>query len=414
MRRTYPSILLILSIFINIQCFPQNSIKDVHLWKNDVPEILKQISQQKLIIDQVSSKDFISLGDTLYFAPDGTQYLFYWNELQRKLIRLDSCKFHGYNFQRYQFAYNNKIYSLGGYGFWQPQSILTSFDFRTHEWELQIFSGSIPHGKIEHPFKIGKEIFCLGLINEGYYFKDANSFIDKHIYKLDLQSFKWEITKELEFDIPYTGDPIEDSNWYVTRSLIVNKRTKEIDIPKLQYPYINDIKQWDIPFIQNDSLFISIQSNPQCAPIPIRISLKDILKEPNLQKYSLKESVIKRMSRNYYLLFLLLLIFGLIPIFVMYKRRKRENLLRIQEMYQESELLEFKKDFYETDKIVFTTDELDKIFRIDHLQPNSKKIKRSLLIKKFEELFAGFITRERSTDDKRIFNYRINKGKFKD
>jgi len=82
-------------------------------------------------------------------------------------------------------------------------------------------------------------------------------------------------------------------------------------------------------------------------------------------------------------------------------------------MYQESEFLEFKNILLETEKIVFSTEELDKIFKIDHLQPNSKKIKRSLLIKKFEELFVGFITRERSTDDKRIFNYRINKGKFK-
>jgi hypothetical protein len=298
---------------------------------------------------------------------------------------------------------------LGGYGFWQPQSILTAFDFRTHEWELQIVSGSIPFGKIEHPFKIGKEIFCLGLINTGYYYKDANSFIDKHIYKLDLPTCKWEKVKYLKFDIPYTGDPIEDSNWYVTRSIIVNKRTKEINIPKLQYPYIENITLGYVPFILNDTLFITIQSDPQKTPIPIRISLKDILNEPNLQKYSLEPSIITKISKNYSWLLASLIILGLFAILIWYKGKKKNDAIATQEMFEESEILEFKKILSESDKNVLSTDEIDRIFKIDHLQPNSKKIKRSLLIKKFEEYFAGFITRERSTDDKRIFNYRINK-----
>jgi len=87
--------LLLLGIFIQIQCFPQNSIKDIHLWKNDFPEIIKQIIQKKLIINQITSQDFITFRDTLYFAPDGTQYLFYWDKNQGKLMRVDSCKFHG-------------------------------------------------------------------------------------------------------------------------------------------------------------------------------------------------------------------------------------------------------------------------------------------------------------------------------
>jgi hypothetical protein len=401
--------LLLFGILIQIQCFPQNSIKDIHLWKTDVPEILKQISQQKLNIDKISSKDFISFRDTLYFAPDGTQYLFYWNKTQSKLIRVDSCKFHGYNFQRYLFIYDDKIYSLGGYGFWQPQSILTAFDFKTHEWDLQIVSGSIPFGKIEHPFKIGREIFCLGLINSGYYYKDANSFIDKHIYKLDLRTCKWEKVKNLKFDIPYTGDPIEDSNWYVTRSIIVNKRTKEVNILKLQYPYIENITHGYVPFIFNDTLFITIQSDPQKTPIPFRISIKDILSEPNLQKYSLEPSIVNNISKNYSWFFASLIILGLFAILIWYKIKKKNDTIATQAMFEESEIFEFKKILSESDKNVLSTDEIDKIFKIDHLQPNSKKIKRSLLIKKFEEYFAGFITRERSINDKRIFNYRINK-----
>jgi hypothetical protein len=402
-------ILLILSILIQIQCFPQNSIKDLHLWKTDIPEILKQITQQKLSIDQISSKDFISFRDTLYFAPDGTQYLFFWKKPQNELIRIDSCRFHGYNFQRYLFIYDNKIYSLGGYGFWQPHSILTAFDFRTHEWELQIVSGSIPFGKIEHPFQIGNEIFCLGLVNAGYYYKDANSFFDKHIYKLDLQTFRWERVKNLKFDVPYTGDPIEDSNWYVTRSIIVNKRTKEIEIPKLQYPYIENITLGYVSFIVKDTFFSTIQSDPQKKPIPIRISLNDILKEPNLQKYSLEPSIITKISKYYSWVLASLIILGLLLIVNWYRVKTKNDAIAIREMFEGSEILEFKKIISEYDKNVLSTDELDKVLKIDHLQPNSKKIKRSLIIKKFEEYFSGFITRERSTDDKRIFNYRINK-----
>jgi hypothetical protein len=213
----------------------------------------------------------------------------------------------------------------------------------------------------------------------------------------------------LKFDIPYTGDPIEDSNWYVTRSIIVNKRTKEVNILKLQYPYIENITHGYVPFIFNDTLFITIQSDPQKTPIPFRISIKDILSEPNLQKYSLEPSIVNNISKNYSWFFASLIILGLFAILIWYKIKKKNDTIATQAMFEESEIFEFKKILSESDKNVLSTDEIDKIFKIDHLQPNSKKIKRSLLIKKFEEYFAGFITRERSINDKRIFNYRINK-----
>jgi DNA-binding MarR family transcriptional regulator len=59
-------------------------------------------------------------------------------------------------------------------------------------------------------------------------------------------------------------------------------------------------------------------------------------------------------------------------------------------------------------KTTLTIEELDEIFEIVHLEPDSKKLKRTRLINELNVSKPNFIERERDESDKRRYLYKIN------
>ena len=51
-------------------------------------------------------------------------------------IRLDETFFSGYNFHAFRGVHNNRLYSIGGTGFWQRHSLVTYYDPQLKEWEI--------------------------------------------------------------------------------------------------------------------------------------------------------------------------------------------------------------------------------------------------------------------------------------
>lgn len=76
----------------------------------------------------------------LYFNIDGTDrvYEITANDKDGKSVfsRIDSSEATGYNFGAYLFNFNDTLYSLGGYGYWNYNSQLRYFNSRTHKWDL--------------------------------------------------------------------------------------------------------------------------------------------------------------------------------------------------------------------------------------------------------------------------------------
>jgi hypothetical protein len=56
----------------------------------------------------------------------------------------------------------------------------------------------------------------------------------------------------------------------------------------------------------------------------------------------------------------------------------------------------------------FTIEELDELLEIEHLEPDSKKLKRTRLINELNHTKPNFIERERDESDKRRYLYKIN------
>ena len=63
----------------------------------------------------------------------------------------------------------------------------------------------------------------------------------------------------------------------------------------------------------------------------------------------------------------------------------------------------------QSEKTFFSGDELDEIFGIAHLEPDSKKSKRHRYLANLDKNHPGFVVRIKEQIDKRRFNYKIVK-----
>lgn len=111
----------------------------------------------------IGEGDYLFLGDSLFVNPNGTHYIYSYNFKRNTFIRQDHSTFHGHNFGRTLFLYNNDIYAFGGYGFWANHTKLIKFDRISKEWDLVIIKNLEPN-KFQSIFtaKIGDSLYLYG------------------------------------------------------------------------------------------------------------------------------------------------------------------------------------------------------------------------------------------------------------
>jgi hypothetical protein len=78
---------------------------------------------------------------TIQLDGSGQLYQFEKND---SLTRIDNTCYEGYNFDAYNFVFNDTLFSLGGYGFWQFNSHLRYYDEKTAEWSARPTNKNIP------------------------------------------------------------------------------------------------------------------------------------------------------------------------------------------------------------------------------------------------------------------------------
>lgn len=76
-------------------------------------------------------------GDSIiYFLENGSGRIFQTNPLFDTCFRIDKTIHTGYCFGASTFIYNDTIFSVGGYGFWQLNGSVRYFDKSTKEWSI--------------------------------------------------------------------------------------------------------------------------------------------------------------------------------------------------------------------------------------------------------------------------------------
>lgn len=196
--------LVTIYIFLSGICLSQDKFKELR-------EILAKSKESAVFHYKL---EWDTLNDFYYpeeFFNPKHNYLWHKNELKVQLDgtgkilvldtnfiphRIDSTIFDGYNFGAFNFVYNDTIFSLGGYGFWQFNGMLRYYNERQHGWSLIQSNKSIPlrlwfNGQVYLDSKNRKLYVAFRKPREGL--NEAAVKPDTHVYVecLDLKTKQW-------------------------------------------------------------------------------------------------------------------------------------------------------------------------------------------------------------------------------
>lgn len=351
---------------------------------------------------------FILVNDTLgYLNPNGTLHLFEINFSDSTTVKkLGISKYHGFNFNRHLFYYNNQIYSFGGSGLFNSFGKLIEFDFNSGEWFLKKITNLPLNSKgVISSWLYGDFIKVLFYVNN-----EKNNF---SFGTLDLKNFNYE--EELSFNsdnneslyaprglLSYCNSRYSIMQLYYRRSKkaiikvfdnktgVISENTffkDRLSLDGISYAYIVDSTLfYRSANLTIDSLNLSQTKNFSSLSYPKFYA----------EKYEDSMSI-KRV--NYLLLGVIIILIMSYFTFITVKKSKSNGLINGTLLIENKLIL--KKG------LKLNREELDKLLEITHLNQDSSKTIRSRLINEINENGKIKILRERNPTDKRFFDYKI-------
>ncbi len=360
--------------------------------------------------------NFCVLSNDTFFSPQGYNYLF---KLQNdSLLRLDHSLFHGNNGRRFLFSFNGKIYALGGYGFFTTHNNLTYFNFSSSEWCYEPVKGSAPPFILGLTFKSGENIISFNNIKSG---NNAESDLEDHFaYRLNLKTFTWDKFEPIK-NIPFLKGESYYANNYVlflakNNSLLVSPEKNEII--SLNNDKYGISPNAYVTGVENNKIVLTSRNN-NGKIININLSLADVWKSNEKSATAINLVPYENSSILKWILLSSLLVILLI-IYQIFRKRKIKNTAQSGEtnfeqsnqtsgnLIEESPIWdELIKTLSQSPKSVLSTEELDQLLNISHLEPDSRKLKRHRIISEIQKQNPTLITRIKDSTDRRKFQYRI-------
>ena len=143
-----------------------------------------------------SRHDYFVNNGQLYLQINGTGKLFTIDS-SLALTRIDNTCYEGYNYGSYSYIRNNKIYNLGGWGFWQFNSGLRYFDTTSKEWFREPINKEVQLAKhmnaLIYPDKVNDLIYVAYESYPNSYIKSTSDVKSDTIYMqcLNLKTNNW-------------------------------------------------------------------------------------------------------------------------------------------------------------------------------------------------------------------------------
>lgn len=351
---------------------------------------------------------FILVNDTIgYLNPNGTLHLFEINFSDSTTVKkLSISKYHGSNFNRHLFYYNNQIYSFGGSGLFNSFGKLIEFDFNSGEWFLKEITNLPLNSKgVISSWLYGDYIKVLFYVNN-----EKNNF---SFGTLDLKNFIYE--EELSFYsdknnslyaprglLSYCNSRYSVMQFYYRRSKkaiikvfdnktgVISENTfykDRLSIDGISYAYIVDSTLfYRAANLTIDSLNLSQTRNFSSLSYPKLYANKH-------------EDSMSNKRVNYLLVGVIIILIMSYFTFITVKKSKPNGLIN-GTLAIENKLI-LKKG------LKLNREELDHLLEITHLNQDSSKTIRSRLINEINENGKIEILRERNPTDKRFFDYKI-------
>ncbi|KAB2816417.1 hypothetical protein [Phaeocystidibacter marisrubri] len=158
--------------------------------------------------------NYIPGSDPIHFTGEGTQQVYVLDTLASTFRRVDKTYYRGYNFNAIQWYSNDTLFSLGGYGFWHTNAILTYFRPESKEWEILPTVGG-PESIASHLYQWDESRLNL-YVSWSSEVNGAEKERSTKLWKLNLRSKKWqelgtlsdEVTEVLKLNTPSVPLPI--------------------------------------------------------------------------------------------------------------------------------------------------------------------------------------------------------------
>lgn len=346
--------------------------------------------------------NFLILGKDTFYSPNGYNYVF---QLKGDTaIRLDSSWFHGGNFERYLFGEEDKIFHLGGYGFYLTNNNLQAFELVHKKWHIQKTWGEKPNyirGSV-----VQKDKYVYVFFNNKSGNNTEPDIYDNYIYRLDLDNYQWARFENINFpnhSVQYSSHTRNYVLAFQNNDVIVlNKRNlKYIIVGRDEFYY----SHFDLLYkIDGDKIQFGNSRNTILDMNVVwkshEYAAKDFILEPAWHQLPWVQLVVQ-------ISFLLLL--GSSVVFAVVKNR---NKLFGQGTNNQA-VVPLANPLFEkiaaSSKNILDIDELDKLLEIDHMEFDSRKLKRHRILNDLEKSHPGFILRQKDETDKRRFIYEIKK-----
>ena len=445
--------LILLFLFINA-CF--TSLLAQHLSPLQEAVVRKTMSAQFGVVGNTRilnlGKDvFCVVGNDTLYNPDGYNYVF---KLHHDTIeRLDCSLYHGSNHGRFLFVHNGELCALGGYGFFTTNNNLQVFNPNVKEWLFKPTTGDVPNYIWGFCFKKGDEVYTMNNFKSGN--GTAPNKVDSCIYKLNLKTMNWKRFYQMDYPTKVFGITYYTNQY----SLIIGDfqtiiaKPSEFKFLAINNEVLGNSLNIAIDSIGKDVIFFkskgSANSNHQLYSIDLNVVWNK--HAGNIKSFRLipfNKDNLNKESNLWFIISILLFIIVIVGYFVMRQssdksieimkdantqdmipqnpsQPKTESQIElISESLQDSQTdnvvdspTEIEDDLsdslYKTllqcEKTFFNGDELDEIFGISHLEPDSKKSKRHRFLAELNTNHPGFITKSKDQTDKRRFNYKIVK-----
>lgn len=338
---------------------------------------------------------------------DGYFDVFIWDGQQWKNNYEGIYK--GYNFGSYVFIHLGELYSLGGYGFWNHHLNLIKFDFASGGWEI-VHTSHTPIGILPMLTTMNNNKIYVVLGQRRI--ETNNEFTaTNNVYVLDLKSKSWSIVSysstasmtEFPLLLPKFETPeytfLPSYNYNSCGLFCWDKKNKILLFAtysdgSFQVTPLAFITKTNIIYYNNKiNKFISIDLRSLIEHAIV------VAKPRQIVKIAIEISLA------------ILLLLAAVSLAFYFRKKKKDKLIKALKnsdalTYRYFQMLSTKKGK------ILTTDELDKLFDINELDYDARRVRRSTLIQQinaYSTIKTGenILQRQRSDSDKRYISYQI-------
>jgi hypothetical protein len=352
-----------------------------------------------------------------------------------QIIRIDNSFNHKMQINSFIFQHKNKLYRYGGYGFWSERNFFTEFNLDYLEWEIVDFSKSkeVPIGSHNSKIIINENDFY---VYGGETLKENNpleGIINKEIWKFNIKMKLWEKLGETKMDFNKFDSFVvyNDKHIYID---IKKDLMYEVDVLK------NNIKKYKLTSINKqptsindiffiDGLFYSFKWKPNTSNSEVQIITSNkedffgefLSEEPLYDSYTTINDLIELIV---VLSILILIVIVYIFLHKRFSNRKKINLIN-GDFYFNNKPLVFDEIsnkiltiLLKSDKDIISKDIIDIVENPNLNYGHNKRVMNDFIdkinykLRILLKIDSDIITQKKSSLDKRIKEYSINKSFF--